>query len=454
MDVNVFLIVIDTLRRDVMSLYGGDTDTPFINEIARDGVLFENAVSSGNWTPTSHMSIFSGLYPGEHGVHENYDEGDEVIFKKMLEYDGHWFVKDLYKRGYSNIGYSTNPWLSPSSMFDLYYSSFTFFSSEYLTEREMEAVRDYKKYGKNRIDATEYLLLHGKFKEFSHYYHTFRWMLKKKREYGYPFYKASDIIIDNILNSSFNEPFFTFINFMEVHEPSSSWELDTDDRKIKYNDLFGFDVIGDRKIKDVREGYRKSLKNVDYEIGRLVNFLKKKKMYDSSLIIITSDHGQAMKEQRKIPFYGHGNFLYDEIIEIPLIVKYPGNVKIKRKSGYQSLVNIKKLIENAVDGNNEDVLTEETVFSEMFGPVHNLKRLSDEGIIKKMDNIYEKIIEYFPKRKAVYSKGFKLVINGENGEVEEFTFHGKKANVSEHPNVLKNLRDEISIFRGNEKFVV
>ncbi|MGC9123212.1 MAG: sulfatase [Thermoplasmata archaeon] len=454
MDTNIFLIILDTLRKDVMSLYGGDTDTPFINEIARDGIIFENAISPGNWTPTSHMSIFSGLYPREHGVHENYDEGDEIIFKKLLEYNGDNILEYLYKKGYNNIGYSTNPWLSPGSRFDNYYSSFTFYSSEYLSEREMEDVRKYKKYGKNRIEATKYLISHGKFDEFLHYYHTFKWMLKKKKEYDYPFYKASDVIVDHIINSSFNEPLFMFINFMEVHEPSSRWELDVDDRKIKYNDLFGFDIINEKKINEVKEGYKKSLKNVDYEIGRLINFLKKKKIYDDSLIIITSDHGQAFKEKRKIQFYGHGNFLYDEIINIPLIVKFPKNYKIKRKSGYQTLVNIKKLIEMVIENNYEDSLTEEVVFSEMFGPVHNLKRLMNEGIIKKVDNIDHRIREYFPKRKAVFKNGFKLVINGENGQIEEFTFHGKNADVSEHPNVIKDLKEELSIFKGNEKFII
>ena len=64
------LISIDTLRADHLGAYGYARPTsPFLDSLAARGTLFENAVVQLPGTLPSHMSIFTGLYPGEHGVY-------------------------------------------------------------------------------------------------------------------------------------------------------------------------------------------------------------------------------------------------------------------------------------------------------------------------------------------------------------------------------------------------
>jgi len=63
---NVLLLIIDSLRAD--SLYGAETDTPTIDTLAEEGVLFEQAYSVGPGTPISHGAMFSGQYPSETGI--------------------------------------------------------------------------------------------------------------------------------------------------------------------------------------------------------------------------------------------------------------------------------------------------------------------------------------------------------------------------------------------------
>ncbi|HVO11707.1 MAG TPA: sulfatase-like hydrolase/transferase [Vicinamibacteria bacterium] len=68
---NVVVITIDTLRRDHLAPYGASFETPAATRLAREGVLFEHAVSHVPLTLPSHSTIFTGLYPPHHGVRDN-----------------------------------------------------------------------------------------------------------------------------------------------------------------------------------------------------------------------------------------------------------------------------------------------------------------------------------------------------------------------------------------------
>jgi choline-sulfatase len=68
---NVVVVTVDTLRRDHLAPYGAALDTPAASRLAREGVVFERAVSHVPLTLPSHSSIFSGLYPLHHGVRDN-----------------------------------------------------------------------------------------------------------------------------------------------------------------------------------------------------------------------------------------------------------------------------------------------------------------------------------------------------------------------------------------------
>lgn len=68
----VVLITVDTLRADHLPMYGYPRDTaPFLSELAEQGVLFKNCVSASSHTAPSHATIFTALYPTQHGVLQN-----------------------------------------------------------------------------------------------------------------------------------------------------------------------------------------------------------------------------------------------------------------------------------------------------------------------------------------------------------------------------------------------
>lgn len=65
---DILLVVFDTARRDRFGCYGGKaTTTPTVDSLARDGVRFQTMVSNAPWTLPAHASLFTGLYPSQHG---------------------------------------------------------------------------------------------------------------------------------------------------------------------------------------------------------------------------------------------------------------------------------------------------------------------------------------------------------------------------------------------------
>jgi hypothetical protein len=97
---NVLLIVLDTLRADRLSAYGySRPTTPFLDEYARRGVLFEKAFANSSWTMPSHTSLFTGRFPFQHGVY-------------LWPYDDRFptLAQLLAARGYVTAGFSSNEW--------------------------------------------------------------------------------------------------------------------------------------------------------------------------------------------------------------------------------------------------------------------------------------------------------------------------------------------------------
>ncbi|MEE9504195.1 MAG: sulfatase-like hydrolase/transferase, partial [Thermodesulfobacteriota bacterium] len=68
-DFNIVLITIDALRADHLSCYGYNrTTSPNIDKIAEDGIIFKNAIAPSSWTAPSMASLFTSVYPINHGV--------------------------------------------------------------------------------------------------------------------------------------------------------------------------------------------------------------------------------------------------------------------------------------------------------------------------------------------------------------------------------------------------
>lgn len=139
---------------------------------------------------------------------------------------------------------------------------------------------------------------------------------KKTAHNGRTGIKTSELAI-KWLSEHKNEPFFFFLHYFDPHLPYIPPE--------PFATEFADNL------------YAGEIAYTDYCIGLVIEQLKELGLYDSTLIIITGDHGEGLKEHSETE---HGFFIYDCTIKVPLIIKVPGRAKGKRVSEVVGLIDL------------------------------------------------------------------------------------------------------------------
>lgn len=407
---DIIVLIIDALREDHAQ--------PFNNILKDFGfVYYENAISPAPWTVPSHASIFTGLYPFLHNSHEKKKEKE--IIKIKLSGNSNTLAEILSKIGYNTFLFSANPYLRPS----FGYKGFNYFYEPpcrphyLLTEEEVQDFQRLKDKYKtsNKVNLAKAFLREGLY--FSLIRTTFKVFLGKliyliTPGVKWPKDKGATHIIKKTKRINFDkkDPNFIFMNFMEVHEPYYVGDIG---KKCAFNNL-KTGKLNKEIVEQWKHKYKEQVLYIRDKIGDLLLEFNKKLIFnDNSLIILTSDHGQLLGEHGRID---HGTFLYEELMRVPLFIKYPDNLNVKmkdRKNEYICLTKLFSLILSVANGSleNDDILYSDTVFSESFGTD---KKLSIDNE-KEKSNI-EKLEKY---RISVYSKGHHGIFNVEDWKWEE-----------------------------------
>jgi arylsulfatase A-like enzyme len=298
---NVLLIVLDTLRADHLTVYGYKRPTsPNIDRLAHQGVLFENAYSNSSWTVPSHASMLTGKLAAAHGAGVRFPLDDD--FKTLAE--------ELAGRGYVTGGFVANTyWAGSRSGFDQGFLHFEdYFGS--ITDMASRTV-----YGRKLASL----------------------LLPMLGDRDMPGRKMASDINDSFLEwlqDKGERPFFCFLNYMDVHDPYlpppeyrnrfSNKVNDGQYVNFIYNKFFVSRTLSPEETQLVIDAYDSSLSYLDTEIGSLMAALEKQGILDNTLVIITSDHGEAFGEHG---VFAHSNGLYREQIHIPLILRYPEKIR-------------------------------------------------------------------------------------------------------------------------------
>jgi arylsulfatase A-like enzyme len=298
---NVLLLVFDTLRADHVSAYGyARPTTPHIDATARTGVLFENAFASAPWTVPSHASMFTGLHVYEH-------HADGLI--PAVGTDFPILAEVMMSHGYLTGGFAANTWwLTPDSGFErgfVRFEDFSFLEIAFRTSLGREMA--------NRV-------------------------LPRLGYRNSPGRKTADQINAAFLRwldtQDTTHPFFGFLNYVEVHgpylapEPYHTQFMDENQREREPRFPFRPPQVLDQNTGPaaralLQAGYDGSLAFLDAEVGKLLDELRRRGVLDNTLLILTSDHGEAFGEHG---YFAHGNSLYSDQLYVPLIVAFPGRV--------------------------------------------------------------------------------------------------------------------------------
>lgn len=285
-DCNVILISIDTLRADHLSVYGyRRPTTPHLEEFAEDGIVFENAYHTGGGTLPSHLSILTSLYPITHGV--------TTKNAKPLHDDWTTLSETLSDAGYATAAFVDGGWMRAKFGFDQGFDVF---------EDEADGFTD------NLPRAEDWLRRHGN-ERFFLLLHTFDVHSKKRRAYDcpgdYPFryVKGLNTEFDGCKDGRCATELFKWVN-----------------AEVEAGRLNASEYFSPEEVDYFSSLYDGCINYVDDQLHGFFQFLRELELYESSLIIITSDHGEEFLERGKF-IHDHGG--YEEIAHIPLLVKLP-----------------------------------------------------------------------------------------------------------------------------------
>lgn len=426
---DIVIIALDTMRLDALRSNGGKALTPNLDSIASDGVQYPNCIASSPWTVPSHASLFTGMNPTRHGVHETREKKGPDIFGTMAKQADESLPVYLSSRGYNCVGYSANPNITPGSGFEAGFHSFTSVILTNPTPLKKAHIARAKRFGSSKGEVAKNLLKGGHVIEAWRLYRERSRVRREDAMMNYPMLKGGDRIANAIANSSIERPFFLFVNLMEVHEPYLSGEPGEEPKGI--TDLFGNWTLSEHQMSEIRRKYVLEVQTADDFVGQIVQFLRDAGVYDGSLIVIVSDHGQSLKEKG---YYGHGIFVHDELLRVPLVVKYPDNKKETPPPGHQTLEGITEMVKDSLLGmTGGESLTKPYAVSESYGINSGLER------VRKAAGFEEKRDRFDRPRKAVYKGGWKLAVDGKTGEVIEFTKGGLPAEQKSEPSVREEL---------------
>jgi len=330
---NVVIIVIDTLRADHTTMCGYKyPTTPNLEQLARECQFFPNGETVDSWTLPSHASMFTGLYPREHGARASSDSGGmgverSELFSTPLARSKQTLATYLSKAGYDTGAIAANYiWLyrafGLSQGFSYYY--------------DLPRLLIFTPSGLRTfiwpLEVTDTALgLNGTLLKMA-------WDAKSVTGMG-----------DRWLQTHSRQPFFLFLNYMDVHSPyAAPPPYDHIDGPISYNRImreeFWRGFVSNyvrtgqglrRKVKaEITNQYDGGIAYADHWVGEFVRRLKARDLYDNTLLVVTSDHGEFCGEHARL---GHALGVYEGGLHIPILVKYPkgrhaGEVRRERVS--------------------------------------------------------------------------------------------------------------------------
>lgn len=313
---NVLFLILDSLRTDRVSSYNHDRETtPHLDRFATSATRYTNAYTPAPWTLPTHTSLFTGLFPSEHGVTNVFGDGGSRLSDEVPT-----LAESLQLSGYRTAGFSNNPWVGKTSGLDRGFEDYV--------EWNLEIRRESDPAIHSRVDRVT-SRLHS---VLGHAARQPVYVLKR------PFFtdsltRRAKSWIQN--TSADDRPWFCFMNLMEAHSPyfPRKWafqelglEPPTPIEPRVLNMKLLANVAGKTDLeaatrRRVMEFYDASVRYQDRKVGELLDVLRTCDAFDNTLIVICSDHGKTLGEFDRNGTPPH--YVRDVNTRVPLFVKAP-----------------------------------------------------------------------------------------------------------------------------------
>ncbi len=313
---NILLITLDTTRQDHLGLYGYPLPTsPNLDRLAQDALVYTQAYSTSSWTMPAHASLFTGKFPSSHGA--QYDPNGPLVLSDGISGPESWdalrtrgiavneitLAMLLQEKGYDTGAIVAGPWLKRIFGLDKGFAHFD--------DNDIDTVN-----GRTAESVTE----------------------------------AAVSWINQFVNQTANQdketPFFLFLNYFDPHGPYAPPPEFVPLFLSKEDVSQEADPRSSHQM-EINAYYDAEIRYMDHHLGQLFRFLEEAHLYQDTWIIITADHGELLGERG---LTGHGDYLTQEEIRIPMIVKYPKGTGEKGTSPKNiQLTDVLPMIAHALD---------------------------------------------------------------------------------------------------------
>lgn len=269
---NLIIYLVDALRADRLGCYGNERSlSPRIDAFAEQSILFENAVAQSSWTKASVASIFTGLWPAAHGTN-----GPDSVLPPEVQ----TLPEALSSAGFTTAAISANAFVNSPFGFARGFDYFSFLTRDDGSSQNINQ-------------------------------QVFEW-----------------------INSKGREPFFLYAHTIDPHAPYaapqpyiSEFAGEVRDPTVGMVETVRGLVLGKVQsspglTRDLNALYDAEVAYNDAGFGAFLDFLVSRNLLENSVILFTSDHGEAFGEHQA---WTHGLDLHTEVLHIPLLIRLPNS---------------------------------------------------------------------------------------------------------------------------------
>ncbi|MDS0284532.1 sulfatase [Haloarcula onubensis] len=332
---NVLFVTYDSLRYDVWNQMQDDLVAG--PKLEGAGVAFERAFATGPGTSPSFPGVLTGTLPLSHG-----GLGPLTAERPRV-------AEQFRSQGFSTAGFHSNPFLSTHFNYDVGFDTFTDYQNPLMGVATKIFPRGIEINNPKLERVDDLLNLTGMIKS------AYQAVSDKPRPYV-----GAEVITDDAIDwlNGADDPFFCWAHYMDVHHPChppASYRaafgvehVDMETVSELYSKLLDdSQSLTESQLADMRDLYRAAIVHVDEQIDRLLRTLESNGQLDDTLVVLTSDHGELFGEHGQ---YGKPERMYDELIQVPLVVLNGPSGLSDAAGDLVSLLDLPPLFHEAVGG--------------------------------------------------------------------------------------------------------
>jgi len=328
---NILIIHADQHRADCLGAYGNaDIRTPHIDRLAADGVRYPNSFCPFPVCTPSRYSLLSGQYVHEHhGWTNRCTLAPEVpTFPRILKAAGYrtqavgkmHFTPTYLDVGFEELRLAEQD--GPGRWDDDYHRYLMAHGLVDRNDLEDQLVNEYRKSARKEYWETFGTLVSNLPEE----HHSTTWIANQAVEA----LQAWDRGSCHLLMVGFIKPHHPFdppAPWHQMYDPGRlsllpGWTDKCYEHDLKYNrGYFSNDTLTEPALRRVMAYYYAGISQIDHHVGRMLELLRHKGLYEDTLVVYTADHGEFLGFHHLLL---KGNYMYDPLVKVPLIVKWPG----------------------------------------------------------------------------------------------------------------------------------